>query len=68
MCGLVSSIALHPRQEGILIATTVDVFTTERSYNSSNPLTSSMFLLEHTENDEPAPKYDYDETGIVIKG
>jgi hypothetical protein len=27
-----------------------------------------MFLLEKMENPGPAPPYDYDETGIVVKG
>lgn len=27
-----------------------------------------MFLLEQIDNPEPAPLYDYDETGVVLKG
>ncbi|CAK7202165.1 hypothetical protein SEUCBS139899_004885 [Sporothrix eucalyptigena] len=44
----------------------VDVFTSAKG--SSNPLTGSMFFLEYTDTPEPAPKYDYDESGVVIKG
>lgn len=35
-----------------------DVFGTP-SKNTCNPLTGSMFLLEYTDNPEPAPFYDY---------
>jgi hypothetical protein len=31
-------------------------------------LTGSFFLLEKIDNPEPAPYYDYDETGVVLKG
>lgn len=44
-----------------------DVFSTA-SQNDPNPLTGSFFLLEKAEKDEPAPKYDYDESGVVLKG
>lgn len=44
-----------------------DVFGTP-SKDTPNPLTGSMFLLEYTDKPEPAPFYDYDETGVVIRG
>lgn len=44
-----------------------DIFTTS-SKDASNPLTGSMFFLDVLENPDPAPKYDYDETGVVLKG
>jgi len=31
-------------------------------------LTGSFFLLEKIDNPGPAPFYDYDETGVVLKG
>lgn len=43
-----------------------DVFSSAKE--ATNPLTGSMFFLDALENSEPAPKYDYDETGVVIKG
>ncbi|KAF2651151.1 hypothetical protein K491DRAFT_696696 [Lophiostoma macrostomum CBS 122681] len=46
----------------------MDVFTSEKSNSNKDPLTGSMFLLEHSETNDPAPKYDYDETGVVVKG
>jgi hypothetical protein len=33
-----------------------------------NPLTGSMFLLEYADKPQPAPHYDYDESGVVVKG
>ncbi|VUC29091.1 unnamed protein product [Clonostachys rosea] len=44
-----------------------DVFTSSTP-DAANPLTGSMFFLEHLDDNEPAPKYDYDETGVVLKG
>ncbi|EJP66828.1 hypothetical protein NHJ13051_002876 [Beauveria bassiana] len=44
-----------------------DIFTTASS-DAPNPLTGSLFLLEKLENPDPAPKYEYDESGIVVKG
>lgn len=44
-----------------------DVFSTP-SKDAPNPLTGSMFLLEKMENPGPAPPYDYDESGVVLKG
>lgn len=44
-----------------------DVFSTA-SKDTANPLTGSMFLLEQIGNPSPAPPYDYDESGIVLKG
>lgn len=35
---------------------------------TKNPLTGSLFFLEYSESPEPAPKYDYDETGVLLKG
>lgn len=43
-----------------------DIFSSKASEN--NPLTGSVFLLEHCTHPEPAPFYDHDETGIVLKG
>ncbi|KAI4858692.1 ethanolamine utilization protein [Hypoxylon rubiginosum] len=45
----------------------VDVFSTAEK-GVPNPLTGSMFLLEYAATAEPAPHYDYDESGVVIKG
>ncbi|CAK7199358.1 hypothetical protein SEUCBS139899_002036 [Sporothrix eucalyptigena] len=44
-----------------------DIFSTP-SKETPNPLTGSMFLLEFSDKPEPAPKYDYDESGVVLKG
>ncbi|EXU99160.1 ethanolamine utilization protein [Metarhizium robertsii] len=44
-----------------------DVFSTS-SPEAPSPLTSSMFFLDYLERPDPAPKYEYDETGVVIKG
>ncbi|KAF2994097.1 hypothetical protein E8E14_001644 [Neopestalotiopsis sp. 37M] len=44
-----------------------DIFGTS-SKDAPNPLTGSMFLLEFSANPEPAPLYDHDETGIVVRG
>ncbi|KAK3322789.1 ethanolamine utilization protein [Apodospora peruviana] len=46
-----------------------DVFSTStKDADAPNPLTGSFFLLEQIDNRDPAPKYDYDETGVVLKG
>ncbi len=44
-----------------------DVFSTP-SKDTPNPLTGSFFLLEKIDNPAPAPYYDYDESGVVLKG
>ncbi|KAH7224237.1 ethanolamine utilization protein [Fusarium solani] len=44
-----------------------DVFGT-CSTDLPHPLTASLFYLEKAEKNEPAPYYDFDETGIVLKG
>ncbi|CAI7659493.1 hypothetical protein PCG10_005725 [Penicillium crustosum] len=44
-----------------------DVFSSA-SQDAPNLLAGSMFLLEQIDNPEPAPLYDYDETGVVLKG
>lgn len=44
-----------------------DVFSTA-SYDAANPLTGSLFFLDFLENPDPAPTYDYDETGVVLRG
>ncbi|CAH0058167.1 unnamed protein product [Clonostachys solani] len=44
-----------------------DVFTSSTP-GAANPLTGSMFFLDYLEHNDPVPKYDYDETGVVIKG
>ncbi|KAH8894018.1 ethanolamine utilization protein [Thozetella sp. PMI_491] len=44
-----------------------DVFSTA-SKDAPNPVTGSMFLLEYSDAPEPAPFYEYDETGVVLKG
>ncbi|KAJ5788312.1 Ethanolamine utilization EutQ [Penicillium paradoxum] len=44
-----------------------DVFSTLSKADSS-PLTGSMFLLEQTDKPEPAPLYECDETGVVMRG
>lgn len=46
---------------------TGDMFCTPDK-NAPNPLTGSFFLLEKIDTLEPAPKYDYDESGVVLKG
>ncbi|KAL3487079.1 hypothetical protein BJX62DRAFT_241383 [Aspergillus germanicus] len=47
----------------------VDAFGTESDPSTTqNPLTGSLFFLEYSERPEPAPTYDYDETGVVLKG
>ncbi|PHH67410.1 hypothetical protein CDD81_19 [Ophiocordyceps australis] len=43
-----------------------DVFSVPK--DASNPLTASLFLLEKLDKPEPAPKYAYDETGVVLQG
>lgn len=43
-----------------------DVYSTPKG--QPNPLTGSMFLLEPTDKPEPAPTYNYDESGVVIRG
>ncbi|OQE39289.1 hypothetical protein PENCOP_c007G00019 [Penicillium coprophilum] len=43
-----------------------DVFSSA-SQDAPNLLAGSMFLLEQIDNPEPAPLYDYDETGVVLK-
>lgn len=43
------------------------MFTTA-SKDAPSPLTGSFFLLEKIDTREPAPKYDYDESGVVLKG
>ncbi|KAJ9149915.1 hypothetical protein NKR23_g4137 [Pleurostoma richardsiae] len=45
----------------------VDVFSSAKQ-DVANPLTGSYFLLEYAEQPEPAPPYDYDESGVVLKG
>jgi hypothetical protein len=44
-----------------------DVFTSSTP-GAANPLTGSMFFLDYSEHNDPVPKYDYDETGVVLKG
>ncbi|KAH8667752.1 ethanolamine utilization protein [Ilyonectria robusta] len=44
-----------------------DMFCTPDK-DAPNPLTGSFFLLEKIDTLEPAPKYDYDESGVVLKG
>ncbi|CAI6029806.1 unnamed protein product [Clonostachys chloroleuca] len=44
-----------------------DVFTSSTPA-ATNPLTGSMFFLDYAEHNDPPPKYDYDETGVVLKG
>lgn len=36
--------------------------------DAANPLTGSFFYLEKMGNPDPAPKYTYDEAGVVLKG
>ncbi|KAI1083685.1 ethanolamine utilization protein [Whalleya microplaca] len=56
-----------PKLEGAPAAVYfTDVFTSKKG--EANPLTGSTFLLEYAAVPEPAPKYDYDETGVVLKG
>ncbi|KAL3480587.1 hypothetical protein BJX99DRAFT_254576 [Aspergillus californicus] len=48
-----------------------DAFGTETSNSpdtTPNSLTGSLFFLDFAEHPEPAPRYDYDETGVVLKG
>ncbi|OAL44421.1 ethanolamine utilization protein [Pyrenochaeta sp. DS3sAY3a] len=44
-----------------------DVFTSSDP-TVPNPLTGSLFLLEFSRDPKPAPHYDFDETGVVLKG
>uniref|UniRef100_A0A8H7TI37 (S)-ureidoglycine aminohydrolase cupin domain-containing protein n=1 Tax=Bionectria ochroleuca TaxID=29856 RepID=A0A8H7TI37_BIOOC len=50
-----------------------NVYFGERCFHLLNPgrgqpLTGSMFFLDYSEHNDPVPKYDYDETGVVLKG
>ncbi|KAH6616047.1 ethanolamine utilization protein [Chaetomium sp. MPI-SDFR-AT-0129] len=45
-----------------------DVFGTDPETKAANPMSAMMFVMESTKELVPAPKYEYDETGIVAKG
>ncbi|PKS12983.1 hypothetical protein jhhlp_000324, partial [Lomentospora prolificans] len=45
---------------------TGDVFGTYPA-KAANPLTATMFMLQATEKPVPAPTFEYDEAGIVVK-
>lgn len=57
----------HPVKVHLLTSYAGDMFCTPDK-NAPNPLTGSFFLLEKIDTLEPAPKYDYDESGVVLKG
>ncbi|KAL4969799.1 uncharacterized protein BDV14DRAFT_195329 [Aspergillus stella-maris] len=42
--------------------------TTSIGSTPANPLTGSLFFLDYSDDPQPAPKYDYDETGVVLRG
>ncbi|KAM5349602.1 hypothetical protein ACJ41O_006107 [Fusarium nematophilum] len=45
-----------------------DVFGTDPETKAANPLSAMMFVMEATKELVPSPPYEYDETGIVLKG
>ncbi|KAH7177103.1 ethanolamine utilization protein [Dactylonectria macrodidyma] len=45
-----------------------DIFGTDPELQAANPLSATMFFMKATESPEPAPPYEYDEAGIVVKG
>ncbi|KAM6534328.1 hypothetical protein FALCPG4_007257 [Fusarium falciforme] len=45
-----------------------DVFGTDPETKAVNPLSAMMFVMEATKELVASPPYEYDETGIVLKG
>ncbi|KAL2859508.1 hypothetical protein BJX68DRAFT_226353 [Aspergillus pseudodeflectus] len=47
----------------------VDTFgTPDTAGGIRDPLTGSLFYIEHTSDEQELRPYDYDETGVVLKG
>ncbi|KAJ5623062.1 ethanolamine utilization protein [Penicillium lividum] len=46
----------------------VDTFGTPKASGTQNPLTGSLFYVESTDDDQELRLYNYDETGVVLKG
>lgn len=46
----------------------VDTFGTPKASGTQNPLTGSLFYIESTHDDQELRPYNYDETGVVLKG
>ena len=55
-------------KQRLIICSQDDAFGTPSEGNLSNPLTGSLFFLAPSDSPQPAPKYDYDETGVVLEG
>lgn len=62
------TLSLHSIPSHMLTNFKEDLYGTPKDKDLPNPLTGSLFLLEHTQTPSPAPKYDIDETGVVLKG